>query len=243
MSKIASESLAGGKKAQMKRMEVLTNNLANASTPGYKGMRTVFHEVLAGQIADKEDDGTSPASSTVTTRIDYSRAPLVDTGAPLDVAVEGPGFFVIATPHGPRYTRNGRFALDKDQILVTGKGYPVLGEEGKIFIKGHNVQIEADGSVFVDKSRVDRIKVVDFEDRSNLQSAGSGLFAGVGPESLEMAPVKYSVRQGFIESSNVNITREMIDMISCIRAYEAQKKAGKSIDDAEDKMLAISKTE
>jgi flagellar basal-body rod protein FlgF len=241
MSKIASENLAGGRKAQMRGMEVLTNNAANASTPGYKAMRSVFHEVLAGQISDGEDGKELPASSTVATFIDYSPAPLVDTGGTLDLAVEGRGFFVISTPEGLKYTRNGQFVLNQDQELVTSKGYSVLGEGGKIFIDGREVRIETDGSVFVDRVRVDKIKVVDFEDRAFLQSAGATLFANVNEENREIVPAGYSVRQGFIESSNVDITREMINIINCIRVYEAHKRADKLVDDAEDKMLAISK--
>jgi flagellar basal-body rod protein FlgF len=241
VSKIASESLAGGRKAQMMRMEVLTNNLANVSTPGYKTMRPVFHEVLAGKMSDGEDGKELPASSTAATFIDYSPASLLDTGGALDLAVEGPGFFVISTPEGLKYTRNGQFVLDKDQVLVTSKGYPVLGEGGKIFIDGREVRIETDGSVFVDRVRVGKIKVVDFKDRAFLQSAGMTLFANPNQDNKEIAPTGYSIRQRFIESSNVNITREMINIINCIRVYEAHKKASKSVDDAEDKMLAIIK--
>ncbi len=227
----------------MTRMDVLTNNLANALTPGYKAMRPVFHEVLAEKTSDAKDAEDLPDSSTVSTSTDYSQAPLANTGEMLNLAIEGPGFFVISAPGGPRYTRNGQFALDKDKGLVTNSGYPVSGEAaGKIFINGRMVRIDTDGSVFVDGIRVNRIKVVDFTDRESLQRTGAGLFTNIREENPEITPKGYSVRQGFIEMSNVSVTREMIDLINCTRAYEAYKKATRSVEDAEDRLFTISRT-
>jgi flagellar basal-body rod protein FlgG len=95
---------------------------------------------------------------------------LLETGNNLDFAIEGEGFFVVSTKDGPMYTRNGKFTINQEKKLVTAEGFPVLGKGGEINIDGKEINVENDGSVFVDKSFVDVIKVVDFEDKKYLRN-------------------------------------------------------------------------
>ncbi len=226
-------------KQQMRTLEFISNNLANSLTPGYKATRPVFQGILDGQLNNGAETDQSGAHPSRTASIDFSIAPLMETGGKLDLALEGAGFFVVATPEGIMYTRNGQFSLDKERRLVTSNGFPVMGEGGEITMNGRNITIEDDGSIFVDQIRTSRIKVVDFQDKTQLQNFGMSLYANMRPESPEMTPEKFTVKQGFIESSNVNVTQEMVSMINCLRAYQAGDKAKQSINDAHSRMLTI----
>ncbi|HEY3278358.1 MAG TPA: flagellar hook basal-body protein [Syntrophorhabdaceae bacterium] len=241
MSKIASDALTGALKAQMKKMDIVTNNLANMSTPGYKAMRTVFHGFLADQMPHAGGDtDESLSDSAANTFIDFSQAPLLETGGMLNVAIEGPGLFVVSTPGGPMYTRNGQFSLDKEQRLVTGSGHPVMGQDGAIIAKGSTIRIETDGSILADHVPVGRLQVVDFKDRTQLYAVGAGLFSHGTKKIPAESVTKYSVRQGFIEISNVILTQEIIELITCVRTYQAYKKVDKLMDEADDRMFTIS---
>jgi flagellar basal-body rod protein FlgF len=239
MSKVASKCLSAGKTIQVRRLEFVTNNIANSLTPGYKASKPVFQTMLSAGPKDLGEMGNFPILEKQTSFIDFSEAPLVGTGGKLDLAIEGSGFFVISTEEGFLYTRNGQFMLDGQKRLVTAKGYPVMGEGGELVLIGNNISIEKDGSISVDKVVVDKLKVVDFENRNLLQNFGMSLFQSVNAETEPSAPAKYSVRQGFIESSNVNIAQEMVNLVSCLRAYETYDKATKYLGDIDSKMLSI----
>lgn len=156
----------------------------------------------------------------------------------MDVAIEGSGFFVVSTPNGDMYTRNGQFTLNADKQLVTQDGNPVMGQNGgEITINGKAVTIAADGTISVDGTIVDKLKVVDFSDKSSLKNVGKSLFTNVSTTNAETTADKASVKQGSFEGSNVDTVKEMIDMISAMRAYEAYTKADQAVDDSLGKLI------
>lgn len=152
-------------KAQMHRMDALSNNLANVNTTGYKkdtSVQKAFPELLIRRTNDNGvhkfpfgTDDTAPVVGKLGTGVEYNESftvfkqgSLKETSNPFDVALEDKGFFTVDTPYGERYTRNGSFTLGKEGMLLTKEGYPVMGEEGPIYIKKNNFMIDDEGNVF-----------------------------------------------------------------------------------------------
>jgi flagellar basal-body rod protein FlgF len=220
-----------GKQVNERRLDIISNNLANSLTAGYKASRPVFNVVTVESESTEVNKPQSTYVNIYDSYIHFSDAPLVETGNTYDCAVEGDGFFVVSTPEGTRYTRNGQFMLNNERKLVTLDGNPVMGQGGEITIDGKQVSIEKDGSIFVDKILVDVLKVVDFSSRGGLKNAGRSLLVNTNPVNEEITPQNYAVRQGFYEASNVNVVRELVDMISSVRAYETYTKVDQMFDD------------
>jgi flagellar basal-body rod protein FlgG len=140
------------------------------------------------------------------------------------------------------YTRNGQFALNGDKQLVTQDGRPVMGESGgEIILDGKDVNIETDGTIYVDQIRVDRIKVVDFEDKKDLRNYGASLFINTNNDNMEQPVDMPSVKQGAYEGSNVEVMKELVDMISTMRAYETYTKVDQAFNDLMGKLLQLGK--
>lgn len=157
-------------------------------------------------------------------RTNYEQGQLQRTESSLDFALSGKGFFCIETPQGERYTRNGEFTKDAEGYLVTKEGYKVLGEGGYISIEGSNVIVNGKGEVYKDEQMIDKLKLVDFDDYKILRKEGDGLLKI--EEGIEEGPVAASVlvQQGFVEGSNVNSVKEMVEMLTMMRTYEANQK-------------------
>jgi flagellar basal-body rod protein FlgF len=233
-------STMSGKFVAEKRMELISNNLANALTPGYKASRPKVTRAEDDSLPRSPDQLTPTYMYIIESYIHFSGAPLVETKNPLDVAIEGDGFFVISTKEGNMYTRNGNFTLDQEKRLVTLDGSPVLGQNGEITIdarQGGDVKIENDGSIFVDKVLVDRLKIADFTDKKGLLNYGQSRFVNTNPAAPEITPENFSVKQGSYEASNVNVMSEMVDMMSTVRAYEAYTKVDQFFGDMLQKLV------
>jgi flagellar basal-body rod protein FlgF len=232
-------STLSGKFLTERRMEIISNNIANASTPGYKMMRPVFNveksEGNSGINNQQQDTYTSVADSY----IHFSNAPLVESGNKLDIGIEGDGFFVISTKDGSMYTRNGQFAINKEKKLVTFEGAPVLGQSGEITIEGADVRIEGDGSIFVDKTFVDKLKIVDFKDKKDLRNYGNSMFINMNKDNIETKSETYTIKQGFYETSNVDVIKEMIELMSTLRAYESYTKVDQFFSDMMSKIINV----
>lgn len=171
----------------------------------------------------------------------FAQGQLQNTGNPLDLALEGKGFMCIETPEGERYTRNGEFTRNSEGYLVTKEGNMVLGEKGTIQINGQNSSINEKGEVLVDGALVDKLKLVDFKDYELLRKEGDGLIKVADEIDVQENQIetKSILRQGYIEGSNVNSVREMVDMITMLRSFEANQKLMK----AHDEMLGKSVNE
>jgi flagellar basal-body rod protein FlgF len=236
---------AAGAMACEKRMQVISNNLANINTSGFKKDKGHF-QIIDSPDSIKEDlDKKSvleekqqpPLWIQFDTKTDFSEGPLKHTGSPLDLALEGDGFFCIKTEQGTQYTRNGNFSLDQDGTLVTMDGLPVLGEGGPINIDGNTFTVDEKGNISVDGNLVDTIKIVGFQKPDALEKTGNSLFANNGKNSVESKVENVGVSQGFIELSNVNAVRMMTEMIEVLRGYESYQKAIKTADEANSKAI------
>jgi flagellar basal-body rod protein FlgF len=208
------------------RQDVLANNLANVSTPGFKGEQ-VFAEMLGGDQAP-----------IVRSRTDFRSGAITSTGAPLDLAMSGTGFFVVDTPNGERLTRGGSLQLDDARRLVTADGHQVLGEDdekggtrGPVMIPANarDVQINRSGAVIVDGVQIARLRCESAS--SDVMHEAGGLFRAA--ESPARIPIEdRTIRQGAIEESNVGSLESMVDLISVQRAYSSVQKVMTTIDSA-----------
>ncbi|BBO66779.1 flagellar basal-body rod protein FlgF [Desulfosarcina alkanivorans] len=233
---------AAGALVQQLRLEVLSNNLANINTVGYKSERSLF------QIPEEPDpqvfetpieavQSLSPYAPPFTTEIDFSQGGIRQTGNALDLAINGDGFFSIQTPDGVQYTRQGSFTLDGEGVLVTSDGYPVLGEGGEITLEEGTVEIDTEGAVYVNGDEVGRLQITDFLDRGGLKKAGNGRFIASETAVPAERPERTTVSQGVLEGANVNPVRAMTEMIETSRAFEAYQKVIQTADEATAKSI------
>lgn len=240
--------LSGGV-GQERVMEIIANNLANTNTVGYKEEQITFQSMdsnpwnsyssVLPPAPFKMDmkelyplRGNEMAYVAVSdVRTSLVQGGLQKTGNPLDLAIQGNGMFVVNTPFGERYTRDGSFSLTPDGVLVTKNGALVQGENGAIAgLKEGDVQILPSGEVFLGDRFVDKIKTVAFNDTKSVQKLGDNLFVHDGPPDNIIAPTG-EVTQGYLESSNVNPMRNLTNMIVAHRSYEALQKAVKTHDE------------
>ena len=185
--------------------------MANSTTPGYKTFKPVFDGIISRLARDEEISSSNRAKKGIqNTCIDFSEGPLIETGGKYDLAIEGNGFFVINTPNGTLYTRNGQFTISNEKKLVNTSGYPVMGSGDEITIYGTQVSVASDGWVTVDGRPVGTVKIVDFKEKESIQPIGNSLFINTLQDNEEIASTGYSIKQGFIESSNVNVMDEFI---------------------------------
>lgn len=216
--------------------ELIAHNLANANVPGYQRQVIAFDSVAQEVSANSAQPSQPPdAAAPLALRpiSVFEPGDLQFTDRSLDFALKGDGFFVVNGPNGPLYTRNGVFELNGDGVLQTGGGLPVSGAGGgQITIPPGTLQIvvREDGSVLADNAEVGRIKVASFNDPSRLTQAGTTLFEA--PASVQPTESKATVRQGYRESSNVQIVDEMVRMIAGMRMYEASQRSLKAMSDA-----------
>ncbi len=241
-----------GLDAQQTRMTVVSNNLANVNTSGYKKGRAVFEDLLYQNVtqvgAATSQDTTAPSGLSLGTGVRvvateklYTQGNLVQTGNPLDLAVQGRGFFQIALPDGTLgYTRDGSFQLSAEGELVTASGYRV--EPGISIPDGaQSVTIGADGTVSVQvagqasPTQVGTLQLVDFVNPAGLQARGENLLlesAASGPAQAGTPGLDglVTLAQGSLESSNVNVVEELVSMIETQRAYEMNSKAIQTTD-------------
>lgn len=225
-----------------KQQEVTANNLANAQTAGYKKDVLVaesFPEMLLHRLNAPEDAGETPPQVgplSLGVKIkdvytDHSAGVRRTAENPLALALTGEGYFTVNTPQGERYTRNGEFTLDAQERIVSTDGYPLMGEKGEIIVRGSDVQVDPQGRVYSGGVELDRLKIVHFS--TPLTKEGSSLFQGENPQGVAN-PV---ISQGAVEESNVQPLTEMVNMITIMRAYEANQKVIQSIDATLDKAV------
>lgn len=233
---------AAGALVQQLRLEVLSNNVANINTIGYKGDRSIFQipEETESQVFETPIEGIqslSPYAPPFSTVIDFSQGAIRQTGNSLDVAINGKGFFSIQTPDGVQYTRQGSFTLDTEGVLVTQDGYPVMGEGGAITLEEGSVEIDMEGAVYVDGDEIGRLQIIDFPNVDGLKKAGNGRFIALDTAMPGSRPENTVLRQGHVESANVNPVRAMTEMIETSRAFEAYQKVIQSTDEATSKSI------
>jgi flagellar basal-body rod protein FlgG len=251
-------------RAQQWRLDAVANNLANVDTDGFKRDVVSFKAFPEMLLRRQDDDGVylhpfgssdaAPIIGKLGTGVEvnelytsFEQGALKETTSDFDLALDGRGFFAVATPWGERYTRNGSFILGMEGYLVTKEGYPVLGENGPIRVKANNFQIDKDGGVWINAAYPDEpevmvgresnlweepvlfdvLKIVEFELDRYLEKQGSSLYRESqtsGPAMIMLHGERPRVFQGFLEASNVDPVVEMVQMIEVNRAYEANQK-------------------
>ena len=237
---------AAGMITQRERLDVIANNLANISTPAFKKSQPVsrgFYQVFGEHIArfargrgSREIPGGGSALDSTTD--DFTPGPTVETNNPLDVAIDGPGFFVVSTPTGERYTRAGNFSLNSDGELVTQNGYPVLGQQGPILTLGETVEIAPSGDVVVDGASTERIMIVDFPQPYQLSRFGQNLYGATDEVLQTRVPVGVpSLRVGVLEHANVNPIAELTELMDAARSYEAHQRVIVAFDEMLEKAV------
>lgn len=214
----------------VQRMNTLSNNSANALTPGFK-REFVTATGLFTPLASPGGAASAPLQTVVT---DFSPGAPRKTSNPLDVALMGDGYFEVRTDHGTAYTRSGAFHIDQQGRLVTPAGFPVQGTGGEILLSSPNPVINLQGQIFDKDVQVGQLKVVNFERTARLTSIGGGLLLspnGVAPQELPLA----RMTQGHLESSNVDSAREMVSMVETFRHFESSNRLLQAYDDMRDK--------
>lgn len=212
--------------ALRRQMDIIANNLANVSSPSYKAERSLFAELLAGQGTPGVAGGRGLSFvDEIGMLRDLSPGALTQTGNTLDIALHGRGYFVVETPAGTRYTRQGSLRLDEQGRLVTADGHPLLDEANRpIAVRPGESRIEIShkGIVTTESGEVGRIRVVGFDNEQALRKLGGGLYE---TDSDPQPPdPKTEVRQGMIESSNVRGVLEITNMIEVMRRYQSAQR-------------------
>jgi len=224
---------------QRRKMETITNNVANADTTAYKKEHHLSHsfdEVLTRRINDNHRyaPGRMVGPLNLGTQtdhlfIDFTLGNLEGTERVTDMALVGDAFFVIQTQAGERYTKNGAFYLNNEGFLIDGEGNFLLGNNGPINVGGLNFRVDTNGNVFNEAGFIDTIRVVSFADNTQLRRQGSNLYYSL--EAPQAAPNEYGIYQGFLEASNIDIGREMVDMLAMYRTYETNQRMLTMIDE------------
>jgi len=218
--------------AAFRSMDVIANNLANVSTPGYKRESAKFEEFITHVAPSEGQKGIQSVSFVKDAGVlrDVSEGNIETTGGKFDVAIDGPGYFAVQAASGMRYTRNGHFSLDGSGQIVTNDGLPLQGEGGAITDTPDDgdIHIAADGTVSGKLGQIGKVRLVDFANDRALVKEGDSLY------STTQAPVTAAdakLRQGMLESSNVQPVIEISHMIEVMRSYEATATLSKSQED------------
>lgn len=237
---------ASGLVLGLRRQEVVADSLANVETPGYKGETSAaaaFERVLARSI------GNEPVPIPLTFQrqlgmvgsgayqdareVDMGQGTLNATGRPLDLGVAGPGFFVVETPDGTRYTRDGRFEADASGLLVTGDGDPVLNiGGGPISVAGDDVVVLANGEVVVDGETRGTLQIVELDPARIIRARGTQFEIAIGdPPAPASATGETQIRQAMLEEANVEVARMATNMLANQRAFGANQTVFSTSDE------------
>jgi flagellar basal-body rod protein FlgG len=216
---------ASGMLPRVTKQEAIANNLANSSTAGFKRDRVFLEDLSRAQSKMMKGEADWQIPPRAVSAIDFSQGTMQRTDHALDFGIVGDGFFVASTPEGERYTRNGHFAMSASGVLTTSDGKPILGTDGQLQIPAGAITVSETGIISVDGRKVGSLKIVRFSDPNVLVRAGSSLLAVGAPGVTAQNDETSSVRQGFLESSNVSTIEEMVDMITTFRHFETGQKA------------------
>ena len=229
-----------GLMARTEALETIANNLANVSTTGFRASENIFSSLLASagdsplSVLNQDANDYGVLSGT---RLDTSQGALVRTGNDLDLAMEGPGYFVIQTATGPVYTRGGNFRVSPARQLITAAGDPVLGDNNlPITVIGAPLTISPDGTISVNGAISGRMKLVEFPPTTNIKSVGGTYYTA--PAGTAVPAQNSHVSQGMLESSNVNPITSVVELITAQREVETMRHVLTMINGELDKTAA-----
>jgi flagellar basal body rod protein FlgG len=225
----------------------LAHNLANLQTSGFKQILTSREAYQLQTMGHYSADSTAYLNALGNLEqgllvpeqiVDFTQGNLNRTDRPLDLAVEGEGFFRIGTPEGEQYTRDGSFHRDSAGQLVTRDGYYVLGSNGEpIILPLGSPAVAGDGSIFVGGQLAGQVGLVSFADTNELQQQNNNFYTGEGAQPLD--PNTVSLKQGYLEGSNVDENAQVMEMMRILRLYEASQKALQIHDSALSQTISV----
>ncbi len=238
--------LAGtGMLVQRNKMDVITNNLSNVDTTGFREEKMLSRSFDDMLIERRNDPAVVRSSREVGNlnngihideiQLSFTQGPVEQTELNTDMAIEGEGFFVVNTPAGERYTRAGNFTLTSEGVLVDSEGNRVQGTGGEIRLEHDRFIVKANGTIYNEDTgaEIGRLRIVEFENPQNLREEAGTRFYAYGDAGMKDAE-NSEVLQGYIEGSNVSSTQQMVDMIIASRAYESSQRAVGMIDQTLD---------
>jgi len=243
---------ASGALAYEKRLQIISNNIANANTVGYKMDQGSFEFIDPANLPASLATGASEMTTSQTQNFwfqfnsytDFSTGSLKNTGNDFDLALIGDGFFCIQKPDGVHYTRKGDFTLDAEGVLVTRNGYPVIGDGGEISLtQAENPQklkafeVDEEGNVYVNGQQAGSLRIVTFPEPDKLLKMGDTLFKPAENSPPPQEATDARVSQGFVELSNVDVVKMMTEMIEVLRGYETYQKVIRSADETSAKSI------
>jgi flagellar basal-body rod protein FlgF/flagellar basal-body rod protein FlgG len=209
--------------ARTQELDLAANNLANANTSGFRGQRVSFKSQMMTASTSVAARAVSSFGVLGDSRTDFAQGSLQQTGNPLDLALEGSGFFAVQSPTGTQYTRNGNFHLTKDGALVTAQGYPVLGDKGPVTLPGGTAEISSTGVISVNGDVAGQLQLTEFDPSVPLTSLGEANFSA--PSAAATTATKLTVRQGSLESSNINPIECAVGLVEIQRNAEMMQRA------------------
>jgi flagellar basal-body rod protein FlgF len=216
---------ASGLRSRMESLDLLANNMANASTGGYKADREFYSLYTAPEAADDGSSTTMPVVQQHWT--DLSQGPIANTGNALDLALSGKGFFSVSSPNGTLYTRNGSFHLSAGGQLVTSDGYAVQSSSGTPLTAQNSLplDISRDGTITQGGQPIGQLDIADFTGEAGLTKQGSNYFRTADPTVKPAAPAGTTVEQGKLEASNTGTAESAVRLVSIMRQFEMLQKA------------------
>lgn len=218
--------MTGAATTKINPLDVVTHNLANVNTPGFKAEQIHVLKETKGGESNQVEDVHRQIKTT-----DYSQGVIQHTGNLLDLAIKGKGFFTIQGKDGVVYRRDGRFTLNENSELVTLSGDYVLGRNGKINIEGNAVHIDENGAINVDNNEIDTLKIVAFDKPSALVKNSQGNFSNPDNQAGIKKAEESWIQSGYLELSNVQAIKEMVEMISIQRSFESYQKVIQTISE------------
>ena len=221
------------------KQDQIANNLANINTTGFKQsglFLKAYEKYLANDLRQPFANREIKADEVY---IDYSEGAMRQTKQPLDFCIKGSGFFTAMTAEGVRYTRNGNFSLDAEGLLITNDGSKVMSKDGGYIRleKDQPVTMNDQGEVFQGPDSKGFLKITDFQKPYSLLRCGNSMFRPQLPDSPEVNSTGFQINQGYLEYSNVDIIRNMVQMISTYRNFEADQKAVQAQDETLEKSV------
>jgi flagellar basal-body rod protein FlgG len=238
-------SSGSGMQPRLMRLDVIANNVANADTTGYK-KDSIFVQIMKDVGVAQSTGNGELAGLDVKEFTDFTEGSLRPTNSPLDVAIQGEGFFVLNTPDGTRYTRNGNFKIDENGDVVNSVGFQVMGSGGKIslpdaeHIQQNELTITKSGEIFLGQNLMGKLRVVTFTDMQKLlKTAGTMFTAEEQPKDVRLADEKSTVRQGYLEESNVEALTEMVQLVELTRGFETDQRTMRYQDSTLEKAMDV----
>lgn len=217
--------------------DIIAHNLANASTTGYKRRCNAFSKSL------EQQEGNSPDAGASTSQLDFSQGNIVETGRPLDLALNGKGFFVIETPNGPLYTRNGVLHINQNNQIVDSMGRIVAGQSGPITVPltvgTSQLRVSSEGTISANGATIGTFNLVDFDDETKLIPAGENCYRTPEEGITTLEAEDITIKQGYQEASNVEIIDELVGMILVARLYEANVKTISALKETSRSLTSI----